>query len=1062
MRDRNDPVGPAAGPGPSSSRKTPAPRGGDGQGASPPAFFAAASELLGDDDAPEAPAGPGFAAASGPAGDDDAPETPAASGFFAAPSELIGEDDEPNGPAAPASARTVSNPAAAPPIPAPAPTGPPDDALKVSVWHGNLSFARHPLAVGHYAGDTINGAEKRVDDQLDGRLSEKRQLGLYPGPIGSSVVYLYEDPELRGLYEDPELRGLYEDRELRGVVVVGLGDVGELTAARLERSFTQAVLAYASSVAERAGGAAGTVRDASLATLLIGSGRGGIGVEDSIRALLRGAIKAREALRASPLGRRVRIDRLEFVELYEDLAIRAAHLLRRLAGERRHVGEFSLDVGLSSGTGGRRRASFGEDEGWWDRVVVRSEKGRLVFQTPTQRAREETRTVPQQQRLVSHFIASAISDHGRDPTIPNALFELLLPNELKDYEPDRNDVVLVVDRETARFPWELLRNGTLDTELPMSVRQGLIRQFSTTQFRRSVSNPPSHGVLIIANPPTTRFKPLKGARREAEAVAGVFRAQRRKPEPELLVEATFDRIVAALFAEPWCILHLAAHGVVDHVSPEERARAEYERRPPVPVTGVVLADDVFLGPAEVEQIRHVPEIAFINCCHLGSIGLDSGGAPELAASLAEQLIRMGVRAVVCAGWAVEDEAAATFAQTFYEGMLRGDPFGRAVHQARLATFRKHRDVNTWGAYQCYGDHGYKLKGLGDTSFAAPSELDFTCANEAIADLDNLAGDAETTSWFGVMEIRRRLLALENAVLPRWAGDAASRAALAAAASKVGLLPRAILHYRDLARLDKARYTVEALEQLANLESRVAVVLWRRRRAKGRPVNTARLRKRMLDALARLEQLPGSETRSAERWSLIGSAHKRLSQLETPADRPARLEQMADSYRRAHEVALERRGRVYPYPTRNWLAARLMLHYLRGGLGTPGFAQWKAEEFEPWMKQTAASARRDDMDASSFWTVVDMADGTLIRLLADGRLPERVDEVLQGYRSAWQRGGSPLSLNSVTEHLDWMIDTLAPEPGAPPDAGRAALLDALQRIRHGVSALTAERRPGGAR
>ena len=44
---------------------------------------------------------------------------------------------------------------------------------------------------------------------------------------------------------------------------------------------------------------------------------------------------------------------------------------------------------------------------------------------------------------------------------------------------------------------------------------------------------------------------------------------------------------------------------------------------------------------------------------------------RLAASISEELIRIGVRAVVAAGWAVDDQAARLFATEFYNEMLSG-------------------------------------------------------------------------------------------------------------------------------------------------------------------------------------------------------------------------------------------------------------------------------------------------------------------------------------------------------------------------------------------------------
>ncbi len=55
-----------------------------------------------------------------------------------------------------------------------------------------------------------------------------------------------------------------------------------------------------------------------------------------------------------------------------------------------------------------------------------------------------------------------------------------------------------------------------------------------------------------------------------------------------------------------------------------------------------------------------------------------------AANIAEALIKVGVRCVIAAGWAVDDEAAATFATTFYARLLENARFIEAVGAAREA------------------------------------------------------------------------------------------------------------------------------------------------------------------------------------------------------------------------------------------------------------------------------------------------------------------------------------------------------------------------------------------
>ena len=68
------------------------------------------------------------------------------------------------------------------------------------------------------------------------------------------------------------------------------------------------------------------------------------------------------------------------------------------------------------------------------------------------------------------------------------------------------------------------------------------------------------------------------------------------------------------------------------------------------------------------------------------LGENRPGNPMLAANLATQLIEMGVRGVIAAGWRVLDDAAKLFASTFYEAFLAGETFGEAVLAARRATF----------------------------------------------------------------------------------------------------------------------------------------------------------------------------------------------------------------------------------------------------------------------------------------------------------------------------------------------------------------------------------------
>jgi len=131
--------------------------------------------------------------------------------------------------------------------------------------------------------------------------------------------------------------------------------------------------------------------------------------------------------------------------------------------------------------------------------------------------------------------------------------------------------------------------------------------------------------------------------------------------------------VNQLFARDYKILHFAAHGVhLEKVTELGEARADGRKTITRRISGIVIGpNNTLLTPGEIRQMRAVPELVFVNCCHLGRTDESVPSAdqdPEflearqrrlrhqLAANVAAEFIRMGVRAVIAAGWAVDDSA----------------------------------------------------------------------------------------------------------------------------------------------------------------------------------------------------------------------------------------------------------------------------------------------------------------------------------------------------------------------------------------------------------------------
>src|SRR4029453_17345658 len=219
-------------------------------------------------------------------------------------------------------------------------------------------------------------------------------------------------------------------------------------------------------------------------------------------------------------------------------------------------------------------------------------------------------------------------------------------------------------------------------EKPICVEKGLVRQLQTARYRHQIGARAGQVAYVVGDPLVTPpYKQLAGARAEALEITKLLRGQFEVPEPKNQPSAL--EVLSGLYERPYRIVHLAGHGQYESpATPGGKAR-----------TGMVLDNGVFLTAVEIGQMQQVPELVFLNCCHIGQTGAEGVDYPwvdfnRLAASVSRELIEMGVRAVVAAGWAVRDGAALNFASKFYARMLDGETFGSALKEARWATYQR--------------------------------------------------------------------------------------------------------------------------------------------------------------------------------------------------------------------------------------------------------------------------------------------------------------------------------------------------------------------------------------
>ena len=388
----------------------------------------------------------------------------------------------------------------------------PEQRIRVEVVHGNLVFARHTVAVGHYAGDSIVGAEAALDQHLEGRLSTHNQLGVYPDRIGSAEVFLSADKTSRP----------------SGAIVMGLGRVGSLGPKDLEQTYYNAALRYALAARECQDDRFQQEGSDAITTLLVGTMANVLTIEECLTALLRAVRSANLALDgAEPVRSTFRIRSIEVMELWEDRALQIADALARIAVTPEMKDVLDAVQKVSVRDGGLRRYALSDEEGWWSRLRITQDTAQspLKFALFTNRARTEVEEVEEPQRA-SALIRSAIASPAIDLKVSQALFEMLVPNRLKEYAPELTKLVLMVDQISAAYPWELFHDRFGRHNRPLAVEAGMIRQLDVGEFRPMPVQSDEQTALVVANPITTTHASLPGAETEGRQVAAALEGAR--------------------------------------------------------------------------------------------------------------------------------------------------------------------------------------------------------------------------------------------------------------------------------------------------------------------------------------------------------------------------------------------------------------------------------------------------------------------------------------------------------------------------------------------------------
>lgn len=890
-------------------------------------------------------------------------------------------------------------------------------ALSVTVLNGDLKFVRQPLLVGHYRSIKLTGAEDVVDRLVDRGMSRALNLGLYPDARGSHQIFGNQR-------KNPD--NALEMARPAAAVVVGLGEEGKLRAVDLVYTVRQAVLAYGQRLSEQEGGAAAQFE---MAATLMGSGGTGISAGSAAQLIAQGALEANLKLHD---GGWPQLGRLILVELYLDRASDAwrALQLQELAAPNR----LRLDGRVRSGPGALRRSLDSSYRGAaYDFISALPVDGGdpanpcITYTLDTKRARTEVRAQHAQGTLLRELVAKASNDANPDPRIGRTLFNLLVPVEMEPFLGGTSEMVIELAPRTAVIPWELLDtnpDAQAADQRPWSIRCKLLRKLRTEEYRAQVIDAsPDDDVLVIGEPlcDPALYPRLDGARREAMAVAERLTAPGSGIAAEkvfaLVDQADAQTIINALFERRYRVVHIAGHGA------------------PTANGGVVLSGkETYLGANEVRSMRIVPELVFLNCCHLAgrdaATTLATYDRASFAANIAEELIRVGVRCVIAAGWAVEDEPAEQFATAFYASLLGGARFIEAVGAARTAAWNANRRGNTWAAYQCYGDPEWiwrrqgadpqrPARPLGDEYAGVASPVSLALALETLA----------VGSQYGGADPERqldKLRYLESEFASLWGRMGAVAEAFGVAYAGAKAVDKAIDWYRAALDAEDGSASLRAAEQLGNLLARRAE---KRSDAQG-----------IRDGIAQLERLIAMQP-TIEREGLLGSAYKRLTMVEWAAGHNVEAQAALDGATRhygASEAMARKAGvdNLIFYPAKNGISCTLRAAFIAKHL--PALDSSRVKAVRDPLHQVAS-------DEPDFWSVVGLSELLILEALAQGRLAAAEPGVSASLRDLKARVPAAWMWDSVYNEAQFTLEPYLSMAGAAEKRAAQDLLDMLKEM-----------------
>jgi hypothetical protein len=885
--------------------------------------------------------------------------------------------------------------------------------ISVSISQGDLSYAKYPIIAGHFEHDGIMSAEEVISDNLAGILKIRHRLGIYPGKVGSSEVFLKCQSEFRG------------------AIIVGLGSPDNLTVSELSETIEQGVVNYLLQIRSNSLSMKNQLKITDtngISSLLIGSGYAGLNIENSVKAIIQGVYNANSKIKGLKLENTPVIEHLEFVELFEDKALSSLFSIKKIEKEETSSFRINMDgKGIRTLPRHMKRIPLESSEGWWNRISVLAEEDEdkviriLNFRTSTDSSREEMQPLYTTPALLEGIIEDISTKNDWTAERAKTIFELLIPNDFKDRLKRHGNITWVLDYNTASYPWELLQDGIGDIK-PICIMSGMIRQLSTDRYRKIIKTVAKNDALVVADPDLKGFiNQLPGALKEGHLVAN------RLKEYGITVKESFKDnhmdIIEKVFSKDYKIIHLSGHGSFDSKNPEN--------------SGMVIGKNLFLSTREIKQMSNIPELVFVNCCHLGKT---EGVAEEyyqqrfkLAANIGTQLIENGVRCIIAAGWAVNDDAACEFAEVFYTRMFDGYTFGEATRDARKAVYEKYPQNNTWGAYQCYGDPFYRFKNIKSSAISEPKP--YLIEQQAEFDLINLLNELGVGK-LPFSDYLEKLNSISKNVVRSELNSSIIIENQALIYLALGEYEKACEKFSILFQREDASFSFSVAEKYFNAKTKqIAFEYHKHLKPK------SKCKEEIKKVINDLEILIGLSPTS-QRQNILGSSFKRLalmsekgSKLKIYAIAASAYYKGYNNYLRNTNLSLSNTNPDIWYSLTNWLTienilVRSGIHFWNSALDNeqnPIGYQLPTIEDSCRKLDEATSIISGNTKTVGYWYKLAVPNIKLCKyFLQPQKSPDKVnlENIILDIGEIWQNIGSKFDKNAEIEHLMFLLDALS--------------------------------------